>query len=90
MNAKEKAAIKAIKPHPQNPNFPFSYGMPKSLCGCGHSGDGPNSEHAPTDLGTPGHGKCDVKDCACVKFRWAEWHPFYKEVLKDLRSRQKR
>ena len=42
---------------------------PKSLCGCGHTGDGPHSEHAARFA--EGHGPC--KRCACKQFTWESW-----------------
>lgn len=50
---------------------------PKSKCECGHTGDGPESQH----LGIApraGHGACTVDGCGCERFRWAGWlngHP---------------
>lgn len=41
---------------------------PQSWCICGHTGDGPNSEHA--DTVEPGHGKCIHSSCPCSKFTW--------------------
>lgn len=50
--------------------FSMAYGerLPRSLCVCGHSGDGAHSQHKDTVQG--GHGKCKVKGCACDKFTW--------------------
>ncbi len=53
---------------------------PKSICACGHTGDGPDSQHIteapslgslPAD-GDPnqGHGACTVDGCSCQKFSW--------------------
>jgi len=42
---------------------------PKSLCVCGHTGDGQNSEHM-TEIAY-GHGACT--QCDCVRFRWSSW-----------------
>jgi len=39
---------------------------PKSMCRCGHTGDGPNSEHA--NAIALGHGACT--QCNCVQFTW--------------------
>lgn len=39
---------------------------PKSWCYCGHTGDGPNSEHA----GWNGHGRCYYHNCDCEQFTW--------------------
>ncbi len=48
-------------------------GKPKGYCECGHTGDGPNGQHAPTGLGTPGHGPCMVEGCPCKHFTWICW-----------------
>ena len=43
-----------------------------SICSCGHTGDGPRSEHK--DMGPiEGHGAC--KTCACPRFSWARFKP---------------
>lgn len=52
---------------------------PRSKCTCGHTGDGPCSEHATriengTVLDT-GHGSCMVEGCDCQQFTWAEFLP---------------
>lgn len=41
----------------------------KSFCTCGHTGDGPKSQHG----GEIGHGSCMVKGCKCEKFTWKEF-----------------
>lgn len=41
--------------------------QPKSVCSCGHTGDGPNSQHEIHFQ--QGHGKCML--CDCPKFTWA-------------------
>jgi hypothetical protein len=51
---------------------------PKSRCRCGHTGDGPGSQH---DGGVvAGHGSC-LECAACVKFTWAQWTPEYAAAL---------
>lgn len=50
----------------------------KSVCVCGHGGDGLPSTH----LGCIGHGPCAVPGCGCMKFKWKSWTPRYKEVKK--------
>jgi hypothetical protein len=45
-------------------------GKPMSVCRCGHTGDGPNSQHEKGPL-AEGHGKC--KECDCKKFSWASF-----------------
>ena len=44
---------------------------PKSVCTCGHTGDGPNSQHA--DSISHGHGRCTVEGCDCEQFTWARF-----------------
>lgn len=48
---------------------PYDHG--KSICLCGHTGDGPGSQHANTLA--EGHGPCMVNKCTCLKFTWARW-----------------
>lgn len=70
---------------------------PKSLCTCGHSGDGADSCHTGivldgTDfelkgntkivLPDDGHGRCEVVGCKCERFRWARWFPPLKALFK--------
>lgn len=52
--------------------------IPKSICVCGHSGDGPNSYHADNAF-VLGHGPCSCCD-GCVKFTWARWSAHYEVV----------
>jgi hypothetical protein len=59
---------------------PF-YG-PKSLCSCGHTGDGILTQHH--DSFSPGHAECKVKDCLCAQFTWVAWTPEFKK-LKGLK-----
>ena len=44
------------------------YVHPKSMCTCGHTGDGPDSAHR--DLYQAGHGACTADDCDCKRFTW--------------------
>lgn len=41
---------------------------PRSVCVCGHTGDGFNSEHEDSIVG--GHGSCTVEGCDCQQFTW--------------------
>ncbi len=50
---------------------------PKSICTCGHNGDGVNSQHA----GYVGHGQCMVSKCHCTKFAWEKFQPAFKHML---------
>jgi hypothetical protein len=79
---------RAIEPHPQNPNYPKTWPRPKSLCGCGHTGDGPNSQHDVTEFGVDGHGPCAVPDCTCLKFSWARWTPEYRAAMDFLKAQR--
>lgn len=45
---------------------------PKSMCRCGHAGDGTHSDHH--DTIATGHGPCSI--CGpekCPQFSWARW-----------------
>jgi hypothetical protein len=48
---------------------------PRSVCKCGHTGDGLNSEHA--DRVAEGHGECKVSNCGCFQFTWDGFTPEY-------------
>jgi len=64
--------------------------MPKSICTCGHSGDGNNSFHA-DDHGpeiAPGHGACIRAGCDCKQFRWAVFTTIYARTLRGGALRQ--
>ena len=54
--------------------------QPKSICTCGHTGDGPNSEHGAKVLPN-GHGACLVEGCDCRQFTWAGFTPEFQEEL---------
>ena len=48
---------------------------PKSICQCGHTGDGVKSDHEDW-MGMPwsaGHGECTAVGCTCRKFSWKKW-----------------
>ena len=59
--------------------------FPKSICECGHSGDGESSQHYKLKYAAhssePGHGYCLVYGCPCKKFRWKAFLPLYKARL---------
>lgn len=55
---------------------PFS--GPKSVCKCGHVGDGERSAHG----GIVGHGPCTVAGCDCAKFSWARFTEEFEEAAK--------
>lgn len=56
----------------------YSAENPKSVCQCGHTGDGANSEH--DDSLQAGHGACF--ECECVKFTWTKFTPEYDKMMK--------
>lgn len=41
---------------------------PRSVCECGHEGDGYPSDHGEGVGGGPGHGPCWVEGCSCKQF----------------------
>jgi hypothetical protein len=47
---------------------------PRSLCECGHGGDGYPSSHA-SQNGSPGHGGCYIEGCDCRQFTFAGFYP---------------
>ncbi len=60
------------------------YKGPRSMCTCGHAGDGSGVDKADTfnaHSGVIGHGACTVSGCACVKFTWAASLPAYTKAL---------
>ena len=56
---------------------------PRSLCTCGHTGDGPGGQH--DDRLSYGHGPCLIKGCDCEQFTWAEWLPT-PETIAEMRG----
>lgn len=56
-----------------------SYKGPKSMCICGHTGDGDDSEHA--DTFSYGHGFCKVPACLCRQFTWKGWTDEFRELM---------
>lgn len=60
----------------------YSKTKPKSLCRCGHTGDGKQSEHV--DGAQPGHGAC--LECACEKFTWKTFTADFQAYMKGKAS----
>ena len=52
---------------------------PKSVCTCGHSGDGMKSDHQ--DRFGAGHGACKV--CKCAQFTWKGWTDEFRSLMLD-------
>ena len=70
----------------------LSYKEPKSVCACGHPGDGPDSQHT----GVNGHGACFHAGCKCKQFTWSRFTAAFTLFLVDngvnresVRSRSK-
>lgn len=55
---------------------------PRSLCMCGHTGDGIDSEHS-TLIGSTedGTGDCLVNGCDCVRFTWKQFTKKFENFL---------
>ena len=54
-----------------------NYRIAKSMCSCGHPGDG---EKESVHGGVIGHGACAV--CNCARFTWAGFYASYEHALK--------
>ena len=55
---------------------------PRSVCRCGHLGDGEGSQHA----GAGGDGKCLADGCGCERFLWDRFVPELEPRLLSLRG----
>jgi len=61
---------------------------PKSICTCGHTGDGPKSQHNDGPFNA-GHGEClqtrrvpgGTKACDCPQFTWKAFLPGIEDKL---------
>ena len=62
-----------------------AFAGPKSICKCGHLGDGNFSDHEDA-LIDRGHGKCKV--CDCKMFEWRRFTPAFTEVLNKAINNQ--
>lgn len=65
---------------------------PASVCDCGHLGDcalGKETDKV-QHLGLQGHGPCEVLGCPCIKFRWKDWTPEFKEALTREKARERK
>lgn len=80
MNAKNKAAAQEPMSKKLLDSMTYSALAPKSICTCGHLGDGARSQH----IGFGGHGSCIFDgDACCNKFSWKKWHPEYVAYMKE-------
>ena len=59
------------------------WGLPKSVCYCGHKGDGPHGDHGDYKDGE-GLGGCNYEGCLCGMFKWKAWLPEAKRVLREM------
>lgn len=57
------------------------YDKAKSLCSCGHTGEGTTSDHR--DGFAPGYGPCKVKGCSCTKFSWVSFTPEFSKFMES-------
>jgi hypothetical protein len=64
--------------------FSLSYGKPKSMCRCGHTGDGFGGSHG----GFDGHGACLAGNCRCRKFTWVRWTKPFQKLLATITRRK--
>ena len=62
-----------------------NYLTAKSVCQCGHSGDGLKSEHGDRPYSN-GHGACKVPGCNCDQFTWLAWTPAFESLLRVVKS----
>jgi hypothetical protein len=60
----------------------YSAGTAKSLCTCGHTGDGAKSMHL-DNPGANGHGPCRAAGCSCEKFTWKEFLPEFVKHMQE-------
>lgn len=54
----------------------------RSVCTCGHVGDGPHSQHRDC-RSSAGHGACSVRGCSCRKFRWQSNLPEFAAFVEE-------
>jgi len=54
-----------------------AYEGPKSICTCGHEGDGKAGAHSEP----VGGGACTVEGCACLRFTWAGYLPAFEAAV---------
>jgi len=58
---------------------------PKSICTCGHTGDGKGSQHGNENFNF-GSGKCLVNGCTCERFTWIRWTKKFENFLERSKS----
>ena len=58
---------------------------PKSLCTCGHTGDGEGSDHG-NEYGNFGSGACKVTGCTCARFTWKGWLKKFERFMESQKG----
>ena len=58
---------------------------PKSICVCGHTGDGENSQHGNENYSF-GSGRCLVPGCDCARFTWKGWTKKFERFLESRKG----
>ena len=56
----------------------------KSVCVCGHVGDGEHTAHF--DTFQFGHGACKVEGCDCQQFTWARWTEEMQRAIEKVKT----
>jgi hypothetical protein len=59
----------------------YAMTKPKSICQCGHTGDGEGSQHSSSGVWSAGHGACVVPGCSCLRFRWERFREAYRTTM---------
>ena len=59
---------------------------PKSICKCGHLGDGYPSDHEDSQI-TKGHGRCRILGCSCERFSWKRFTQSFTEVIDKIKGK---
>jgi hypothetical protein len=69
----------------QKRNVVADWRGPKSICACGHVGDGRESQHEGTVPGLVdnGHGRCLEGGCPCTRFTFKRWTGAFRAALND-------
>jgi hypothetical protein len=58
---------------------------PKSICKCGHLGDGEGGDHEDGIL-LKGHGRCKI--CDCKMFEWKKFVSSFEELVDRVQRRE--
>ena len=67
----------------------LSWRSAKSICTCGHTGDGTGSQHRDLAVAGDGHGGCKSCGDRCTQFSWRRWTAVFGDALaKVLHTRR--